>query len=675
MARRRVRDLAQDQLYQLIVKMLEKLPGAARLDGPADENGKPTLRLLNPPTAVAAPDAVTPGSPVAPVTPTAAPPIDGTPPPPNLADDPEDPTDDPEEVARLPFDVAREAITLHRAIRMACDTRGRVKRLTEMMDGTSINRTIGSGSDQFRRNHTVMLAELTLSDYEIAFGDPNDNYREAFAAYCYTMYKGYGQRFLDRHEAEADEEYIDRPGRLSTNLTKLVIKILSKLYAKPPTRKPKEGTPEHVKAALTEMWSDPLFNQTLAEADKMVRLLGVVAIRPFFEPDRPGKILIWPFLSHQIRVLPDAGAPWKPAAVIERVQPFQQDENTRVLWTDKFYVQWCGGAPIAEGDFERFERHGLGRVPHTIVKDEPSYTSFFVDGIGRTLCPRHASINERLTNLHEIEALQGFAVAECINPESSKPRMGPRTAVVFRPKADSAGQVKPFGINFKNPGAPIVALRESLEADIRDVLRDHGIPEAALGAAIQQRQLSGAAIRATMQPLQEDRDQRSRVWSERETDLADSCLRIRREYDGAFSYTPAAERPQFTTHYSKPDTPMDTGEKVKRDEFDIATGKKSPPDLMMEDEPERYEDRDKAKTKWLENLAEQREAGMAGAETDPNLAPFGADAPGDSSSTPLVDAFLNGMDQSEEERQMRTIGRKTLDAASGPSGTKNGAPV
>lgn len=644
-------DPTKDPLFRRMVEKLRALPGASSADPQTGD-----LVPLAPPTGTP----TTPGTPAPPPTASGPPPIDGTPPPPNLADDPADPLDTPAEappadLRRAPFDVEREAARLVQAIRLATHVdRRSPMNLNEAVAGTSLRSILSAqrGAEQ-RRAHSVYISDLTLSDADIVFGDAPDDYREKFAAFCYTLFRGYGTRFVDRHEAESPEEFLDRPGKVATNLTALIIGILSKLYAKPPTRTPSTTTPQRpeIAAALSAMWADPLFNATLLEADRLTRLLGTVAIRPFFDPTRPGKIRPWVFMSHQIRVLADADSPWVPAAVVERQQPFKRS-SLKVVWTDKFFLQFVGSPVTLNEPGFKLARHGLGRVPHTILRDTMSFTSFFSEGRGRTLCPSVAAINSRLTNLHEIEALQGFSVAQITNPESSNPSVGPREAMVFRPPGGA--NPKPYGLEFKNPGAPIGELRKSLSEDISGVLRDQRIPEAALGAAIQQRQLSGAAIRATMAPLQDDLEERGRNMGAMELDLADGALRMRREYEAGFAYEPSSEAPVFTVTYAKPETPMDTAEQVKREEFDVATGVRTPADIMFEKNPERYPTRDDAKRAWLANLDELKAAGMPTGldadKVDPNTANVAGDVtpPAD----PAPDALLSALEAMDRDQAL-----------------------
>ena len=515
---------------------------------------------------------------------------------------------------------AQQANLLAKAMKLA-NTVTRTVPMYEVEAGTSLRAALSARrAELYRKLHRLYLNDLMLTDSEAAFGDPPDGYREAFAAFCHAMLRGYGQRFLDRHESETPEDFVDRPRKTTINLTALCIGILSKLYHNPPVRKLDEATPEPVSKALTDLWSDPLYNLSLLEVDRLTRLLGTVAVRPFYDPSRPGKIRLWAFLNHQLRVITHPLRPWEPAAVIERVQPFRAS-GERVIWTDR-YVAIYRGKASAKGEIT-LERHGLGRIPHVFFRDSLSYTSFFVEGRGRMLATPNAHINNRLTDLHEVEQMQGFATMEVYNPDTDDITPGPRRAIVFRP---GAGDQRRFGVEFKNPGAPLRELRGSIEEDIRGVLRDNRIPEAALGAAIQQRQLSGAAIRAAMAPLFEDWAERGRLFETYEIDLADACLRIRAEHEPEFDYTPGIPL-RLTVQWQAPSIPLDTAEQVKREEFDVAQGVQTPADLMYARWPQRFKTREQAVDAWKANLEETAAAGFAIQDTDTNPASMGEPGP------------------------------------------------
>ena len=471
----------------------------------------------------------------------------------------------------------------------------------------NVTRSLASrGSSRWRKHHELVMSELrAVTDKEAAFGDLPDAVREQHSAFCYQMYAGNQARFLDRHPDETPEEFMDRPRKATMNLTQLVIYALSKLYHDSPIRRLEEGTPEHIAEALEAIWTNDITNLSLLEADRYTRLVGTIAIRPFYDPSIPGSIRPWVFLSHQLRVVPDRERPWLAAAVVERVQPFARSVKA-TIWTARSFVTLRGGKVT-------WEPHGLGRVPHVWMRDRLSFTSFFVEGRGRLICDPNAIINNDLTDLEEVKQLQGFAVTEIINPEEDDIRIGPRQAFVFKPQSKD----DQFGVRFVSPNAPIAELRRDIEASIGDLLRTNRVPEAALGAAINQRQLSGAAIREAMQPIVDDMTERGRLMAPVETDYADSALRMLREHAPGFAYDSENERPEFVVDWAELQFSDDDATAIKRDEFNVAHAIDTPAGIIRREDPDSYPTQEDAVAQWKANLEELKEAGFDPTDTEP----------------------------------------------------------
>jgi hypothetical protein len=272
------------------------------------------------------------------------------------------------------------------------------------------------------------------------------------------------------------------------------------------------------------------------------------------------------------------------------------------------------------------EPHGLGRIPHVFCRDELSYTSFFVEGRGRVLCNPNAILNNDLSDLEEVKQMQGFSLLELTNPVEDTQRIGPREAVTFRPTDNTT----PFGAKFVAPNAPLAELRADCSEQIDQILEVNGVPAAAVGADINRRSLSGAAIRAGMQPIIADNKKRESLFKPLEHDLADSMLRMVRRHEPTFAYDPDTQRPEFTIFYQTLEFPADTRDKVVKDDFDIAQGINTPAGILRRDEPEKFPTHEEAVLQWQKNLAELRTAGFSPGddEQDPNLrASFGGFQP------------------------------------------------
>jgi len=501
-----------------------------------------------------------------------------------------------------------EASLVARAIRLGQYSDRSVR--LEVYALRSIRRSIQGGRGDrgraFRKFQQKVVDELLKVPAEqIAFGDVPDAVREQNSAFYYTMFQGNQARFIDRNEDETPEEYLDRPGKATMNVTRLAIKIMSKLYQKSPSREiPAGSVPDHVAERLEEIWGSQSWNLSMLDADAYTRLCGTIAIRPMYDPDTKGKIKLWLFMSHQLRVIPDPEKPWRPKAVIERVQPFGTNKRM-TIWTDESFV--------AVGDGEvTYVEHGLGRIPHVICRDERSYTSFFVEGRGRLLAEPNAVLNNNLTALEEVKAMQGFATMQLVNPVEDEFRVGPRQVFIFRPKTTD----DPHGVEFKKPDAPIKDLRDDCSEQVRRIFLSNNIPMAAVGAEIEKRALSGEAIKSAMQPILDDLEERTKIFTPIELELADSCLRMVKRHEPTFEYDPEIMKPSFKVTYQMPGFPLSTRDKVLRDEHDLATSKETPAGQMFRDDPDSYPSYDDALAKWQANLEETRTAGFDAAGMD-----------------------------------------------------------
>ena len=468
--------------------------------------------------------------------------------------------------------------------------------------GSIADQATGTAALAYRELHGLQVENLDVPTSQLAFSDVDDAVRELNSAFCYLMYRGHQGRFVDRNPEETPEEYIDRPRKATINVTRLVINILSKLYHLSPVREAIGTTSEADAQALDQIW-DPLFNRTMLSADRLTRLCGTVAIRPFYDETRPGKIRLWLFLSHQLRIVPHETEPWRAAAVVERINPFDRKTPIRI-WTDHSVVTIKGTGPRDA----TYETHEIGRIPHVFIQDQLSFTSFFSEGRGASLCEPNAILNNDLTDLEEIKQLQGFATLEVVNPVADRIRVGPREGFIFKPKV--AGE--PYGVKYVSPNAPIVALRADIESQLRNVLRVNGVPEAAVGFESRMRVASGIAIREAMRPIEDDLTERQRIFTPVENDLADSCLRVVSERQESYTYDPAVP-PEVRVRYAPLQFPLSTSEQIAKDQFDIATGRATPAEQMHRDDPETFATQEEAITKWTANLNE-----MAAVGFDPN---------------------------------------------------------
>ena len=500
-----------------------------------------------------------------------------------------------EVLARVAGD-EQEAKLILRAVDRAVDEGGALH-----LDGFS---TRGSGQgifgglslDQtaYRNHHSMILKAIDQDPRQVAFRGEDEQAREEHAAFAWMMYCGHQARFLDRHPGETTAEFLDRPGKITCNVTRLVINTLSKLYHRPATRDVapefKAAQPEAA-AALEALWSGGLLDLALLEADRRTRLLGVCGIRPWYDPDSPGKIRIMLLLSHQLRMIQDQDRPWKPAAVIERVAPFTRGAQI-VIWTAKTFVRFVPGE---NADVE-IQPHGMARIPVVLFRD--SYqggADLFVPGREHSLADPNAALNSLLTDVTEILKYQSFGVPVLVNPTGVQQRVSPRTPLVFRPTPGQA-----HGLSFAPPGAALAELRAPVTDKIIQILRENDVPPAALGVDISSAPTSGASIQMAMAPIQADMNLRAILFAPQERDLFDACLRVRAEYDPEFRYEPSNSLPNVRIRYAALEFPLDTYPQIAINENEMAHGITAPWELIRKNNPDLTEE--EAIARWKKNI-------------------------------------------------------------------------
>jgi hypothetical protein len=464
----------------------------------------------------------------------------------------------------------------------------------------------GNYGDLFRDAQKLNDQELALEPRRMAFQGVPDSVREEHSAFCLLMYQGKQIRFLDRHPGETPEAFANRPRKTAVNITRVIVNALSRLYAARPARKLAETTADEIKTALVGdkelgvpgIWSDD-YDMELLEADRYTRLEGTTSVRPFYDDETPGSIKLVVFHSHQLRIIPNPAKPWKPKAVIERHSPFE-GEGQIIIWTEKSFLQLDADGSVDPSSGP----HSMGRIPHTFFRDSKAPTgSFFVEGRGRGLCDANAVVNAKLTDLNEVYQYQGFAVPVVTNYDGADELMlGPRRPIEF--KDIENGQ--PHGVEFVAPPSKLGELRAEVNADIDMQFKVNGVPPAATGAPINQRSLSGTSIQQSMRPLLEDFEERARLFTPYDLDLADNALSVRAEHDNGFEYDRASQRPAYQVDYQEPTFPLDTDSRIKGESHDIGNGMRTQPEIMMEQDPDRFPTIEDAILQWKKNLELQR---------------------------------------------------------------------
>jgi|GEM_PF-2495369 len=428
--------------------------------------------------------------------------------------------------------------------------------------------------------------------------DEDDRSRIELAAFQYEMYRGNQLAFLEPHPAESEAEFLARPHLRTMNLTRVVIDVLSGLYRKPVERSLFDGSQswrDLLSAAQREHRMDTL----MAGADRMTRLQGIAAIQVLWHDDAL-KLRLVP--AHRIAVIPDPIDPSKVQAVVML--------SSGKLWDERGYSRaadfadiWTADeyARVRDGKVSERHAHGYGAPPFVILRDRQAIDGFFVEGRGRSLCYDNAVLNARLSDLAQVVALQGFGVMEIVNPDPAQElKLGPGRALAFRVDRDT-----PFGVNYKQPGAPIREMVEELSEFIRHILLAQRIPERALSVSVTSN-ASGLSIQASNSPVLEDRVERATLFRAAEQEIHEMCVRVASLHSGLH----AKDAPRLRVNYPEPDLAESLAERREHDEWMLARGLTTPWAIMLRDNPDAFESPEEARAVWELQSEELRKLGV-----------------------------------------------------------------
>ncbi|MBI4567308.1 MAG: hypothetical protein HY719_02810 [Planctomycetes bacterium] len=436
-----------------------------------------------------------------------------------------------------------------------------------------------------------------------ALFDP-DEAREIECRFALEMYRGRQMRFLSPGAGEPLEEFRRRPGKAFLNLTRLVIDVLSLLYKAPPERTATGS--RTVASRLVRVWSENSMDLLFLAVDRLTRLLGTVAVRPFYEG---GRVRYWLYPSHRLRVIEDDSAPWKPrAVVISWTKPAGrsgaagggrgQAARRAHVWTAQRF------ADLTDGVVTDNRAHGYGRVPLTVFRDRWSYEGFFSEGRGAAVAHQNCAVNEKLSDLGYTVKMQGFGVMQVVNPDPRQSlAVGPGNTLVFQVAAGD-----PYGIEYKSPNAPLEALIADLRFSIEELLRSQRVPESAISVNTVAG-ASGVAIAAAQSPVIEDRAERVQLFREGETDLVDATLRVIRAHEPGFEFHDDSYR--FRVNFPEPEASGSARDRIERDEFLLRHRLIAPWELMFRDNPDGFRDLPEARLLYFRRLRDLAEPPVA----------------------------------------------------------------
>jgi hypothetical protein len=426
----------------------------------------------------------------------------------------------------------------------------------------------------------------------------HDGPRIELAGFQWDMYRGQQLPFLEPNPSESDADFAARAHLRTLNLTRVVVDVLSGLYRLPVERTLTGGDPIFTNL-LQSAWREVAIDTLLATVDRLTRLQGVCAVQPVW---RAGRLGFRAFPAHRLAVVPDSADPATALAVVTLSAGPQWDRRGAASGAD-FADIWTATefARVRDGKVVERRTHGYGIPPFAFFRDRAPVEGFWVEGRGQSLCYDNAVFNQRLSDLAQVVALQGFGVLEVVNPDAGTDfNFAPGRVISFR-----TGGEMPYGINFKHPSAPITEILGELSESIRHILLTQRIPEHALSVNVSG-STSGIAIYAANSPVIEDRMERARLFGAGEQSL----LRATAAVASVHAHLPLAHLPELGVSFPEPDLSRTLTERRAHDEWAISRGMLMPWQVMYRDNPDGFTSLAHARAKWLAQREELTRLGL-----------------------------------------------------------------
>jgi hypothetical protein len=354
-------------------------------------------------------------------------------------------------------------------------------------------------------------------------------------------------------------------------------------------------------ARIRKMWQDDPIDPVLLQADRLARLMGVVAIRPYYEG---GRVRLWIYPPHQTRIVPDDTNPFHPAAVVfhwTAVSETGQARRVAHVWTARSYAR------VVDGRVDEEMAHLYGRIPVTFVHDTLAFDGFWTAGRGNEIAHQNAVINNKLSDLAYTCKMQGFGVLEIVNPDPHRPLvLSPGRAIEFR-----VAQGDPYGITWKTPSAPIGELIGDIRFAIEQLLASQRIPVSAVSVRANAAS-SGVAIEAERVPLHEERAERIQTFRVVERDLLSCMSAVIAAHEPAFAGL--TDGISLSLDFPEPASAAGAAQ-LAADRFALKHGLTTPAELLMRENPDGFTVPDDAAARIAANQ-QQNHASAANSAAD-----------------------------------------------------------
>lgn len=449
-----------------------------------------------------------------------------------------------------------------------------------------------------RRNNAVMHFEAMQE-------------REAMLRATHDAYEGLFGNYPDPQPviAAKPKEYLEQPGRISINLTRLFIDTLSVSYNEAPQRvyyrngeRVKEDDP--VLIALSKQMASADYDRFMGMVDRWMRLLGNVVVRPIW--DEVNKQLVYhAYPSYCVRVLENPKNPRAPEVTI--LLGYEQGSKpdglpditpTAEIWDRESYRKLVGEQVKESLAFsDAAVRYDFSPLVHCF--DQPPFGGkgcYFVNAPGWQIAQQNQRLNEDYFSQYIYAALmQAIGILMVKGPFEGALEISPGRALHF-PNADDAS-----GLQSVAQGAMLSDFQGAIQFIIDQVRESYGIPKSILTADVMP---SGAAIIQASAPLMELRKHRQPLFAKIETDLLRATLQELRGRAEGFETTLNPADWDVAILYPEPMAGMSVADQVAFDEHLLSIGVLTPGDIAMREKPGQFDSKEEADKFIAENKPE-----------------------------------------------------------------------
>lgn len=432
--------------------------------------------------------------------------------------------------------------------------------------------------------------------------------REATLAATHDAYEGMFGKWQDPLPviAKRPQEYYEQPGRISINLTKLFIDILSVSYDEAPTRVYFRGgervSPDDpVLIALNEMDHAADFDMFMGMVDRWMRLFGNVVARPVW--DEANQTMVFhAYPSYCVRVVENVRNPRAPlATVLLGWEDDYDDKNeptklpSAEIWRDMTFTRMVDGKQVGEVIDLTSAEYNYDFMPLVHCFDQPPFGGkggYYVNAPGWQIAQQNQRLNEDyITQYIYAVLMQSIGVNVVKGTFEGELVIGPGRALHF-PNPEM-GQ----GFESVTQGAMLGDFMQAIEFILDMIRESYGIPKSVLQAEVSS---SGQAIIQASAPLAEMRAKRQPLFQRIERDMLRAKLQEMRGRHDAVPFSLDPMQWDVSIMYSDPQAAVSTNDQIAMDNHLLSVGVLTPGDIAMRERPGQFDSIEEADA-WIQS--------------------------------------------------------------------------